>query len=77
MDAKDKRAKVTVLKKPEIILHTPDLPEPGEGKAWRRKSDGFMLFSAAYLGKSFYRNGKHYKTGIVEKPEDYELVDIE
>lgn len=54
---------------------TPDLETPPEGKVWRRKSDGFIIYSSITLGTLFYMNGKKLKKPIIEKPEDYELVD--
>lgn len=59
---------------PEKVIY--DLPEPNEGKVWRRKSDGLIFYGAVYLGKRFHSaTGKLLKTPADEKPDDYEIVD--
>lgn len=55
----------------------PDLEIPKEGKAWRRKSDGIVYVGAVFLGKLFFLNGERLDEPIDEKPEDFELIDIE
>ncbi|MBK5720158.1 hypothetical protein JGH11_04655 [Dysgonomonas sp. Marseille-P4677] len=69
------KAETTYTPEPEISP-TPDLADPGEGKGWRRKSDGYIYIGSVYLGKLFFINGKRLDEPIDEKPEDFELVDL-
>lgn len=77
MEDKDLKQTTEYLDIPEeaTSAYNPDLTEPPMGKAWKRKSDGFMIYSSMVLGKLFYLNGKKLRTPLQEKPEDYELVD--
>lgn len=74
-DIKQATVYLDISEKPDE--YTPDLETPPEGKVWRRKSDGFIIYSSITLGTLFYMNGKMLDIPIKEKPEDYELVDIE
>lgn len=61
----------------EIPPVIPDLAEPPEGKVWRRKSDGFIVYGSMVLGIVPLMVGKKRSVTLVEeKPEDYELIDI-
>lgn len=52
-----------------------DLPRQ-KGKAWKRKSDSIIFESIEKLGMLFFLNGKKLKKPIQEKPEDFELIDL-
>lgn len=67
--------KMKELPKTEVSEVIPDLPAPPEGKVWRRAQDGICFYGSVVLGQLHFLNGKKLKKPIIEKPEDYELVD--
>lgn len=69
--------KMKELPKVKVSEVTPDLPAPPEGKVWRRSQDGLCFYGSVVLGELHFLDGKELKKTIKEKPEDYELVDIE
>ncbi|MDR1161276.1 MAG: hypothetical protein LBK45_02960 [Tannerellaceae bacterium] len=46
-----------------------------KGKVFRRISDGYIIGSEAYLGKTYYLDGKLLDEPLDELPEHYEEVD--
>lgn len=57
-------------------VRKPDLPDPGKGKAWRRKYDGLVFYGTVYIGMRFYSTtGKLLKNPIAETVDDYEIID--
>jgi hypothetical protein len=69
------KAKSVYIPEPEV-LPEPDMPNPPDGKAWKRKSDGVVYTGAVYLGMLFFKDGKRLKNPVKEIPEDFELVDL-
>lgn len=77
MEVKEIKQTVIIMEEQESVETTPDVPTPPQGKAWKRKSDGLVFYSAIYLGELHFLNGKKLRKSIKEVPEDFELVDIE
>ncbi|QIK52928.1 hypothetical protein G7051_00620 [Dysgonomonas sp. HDW5B] len=77
MEEKEIKQIVIILEEQEYVETTPDVSPPPQGKAWKRKSDGVLFYSAVYLGELHFLNGKKLRKSIKEVPEDFELVDIE
>ncbi|MDU1906316.1 MAG: hypothetical protein E6772_16220 [Dysgonomonas sp.] len=77
MEEKDKKQTVSRMEEPNYRVEDPDIPTPPEGKAWKRKSDGLIFYSAIYLGYLHFKNGEKLEEPIKEVPEDFELVNIE
>lgn len=77
MEEKKIKQTVIIMEKQEYVETAPDVPTPPQGKAWKRKSDGLVFYSAIYLGELHFLNGKKLRKSIKEVPEDFELVDIE
>lgn len=46
-----------------------------EGKALRRKSDGWIAGNEIYLGYTYYLNGRKLDEPLLELPEHYEEID--
>lgn len=55
----------------------PDLENPPQGKAWRRKSDGMLFPRLLFLGELHFLNGERLEEPIKELPKHFELVDME
>ncbi len=77
MEEKEIKQTVTIMEEQEYVEITPDIPAPPQGKAWKRKSDGFVFYGAIYLGYLYFKDGKKLRKPIKEVPEDFELVDME
>lgn len=77
MEEKEIKQTVIIMEEQDYVETTPDVPTPPQGKAWKRKSDGLVFYSAIYLGELHFLNGKKLRKPIKEVPEDFELVDIE
>jgi hypothetical protein len=49
--------------------------QAGNGKVFRRISDGFIAGNSIHLGKTFYMGGRKLDKPITELPEHYEEID--
>lgn len=78
MESKDKKQIVERLKmeEPLSVVREPDLLDPGEGKGWKRKSDGMIFYGTVFLGELNYLKGKKLKTPLKEVPEHFELIEL-
>lgn len=65
------------ISRPTWEEFTPDLPAPEDGKAWRRKSDGFIFHGEVFLGKLWFINGELLEKPIAELPEHFEQIEID